>query len=137
MAKPPDFRRVLRDDIPDAPNWVDPIISAYNIFMEQSYSLFNGNLSITDNITGKIVTTTFTTPSDYLTGGFSTIKFTWTFPKSVETITVGKIEKYSGGVILNPVSVTGWSQPSANSVSVSYIAGLTANTKYTVKLLVL
>lgn len=137
MAKPPDFRRVLRDDIPDAPNWVDPIIGAYNIFMEQSYSLFNKNLSIGDNVTGKIVSITFTTPSDYLTGGFNNLRFSWEFSKVVDTITIGKIEKYSGGTILSPVTVTSWSQPNSSTVTVSYIAGLAASTKYTVKLLVM
>lgn len=135
MAKPPEFRRVLREDIPDAPNWVDPIITNYNLFLEQSYSLFNSNLTVGDNVTGRIYQTTFTTPSDYATGGFNSFQFAWSFFKNPEVVVVGKIEKVAGGIITDPVTVTSWSQPSANSVKISYISGLAASTKYNIRLL--
>lgn len=137
MSKPPDFRRVIRDDIPNAPGWVDKVIGAYNLFLEQTYSLFNGNLTIGDNVTGKNAYVTFSTPSDYATGGFNTISFAWSNKKSIQNIIVGSIVESTGAQIIDAVTVTGWTQTTTSNVNVTYITGLQPSKKYTVNLLVL
>jgi hypothetical protein len=49
MAALPPFSRVRREDIPDAPKWIDKIIVPYNNALEAIYLAFNNGLA-TNNI---------------------------------------------------------------------------------------
>lgn len=54
-----NIKRINREELKDAPSWVDPMLGAYNNFMEQATRAINGNLTFSDNSLCAILTNTF------------------------------------------------------------------------------
>lgn len=63
--KIPSLKRILKEDLKDAPNWVDGIIGPVNSFMEYIYQSLNKNINDADNIACTIKEFTYITPSTY------------------------------------------------------------------------
>jgi hypothetical protein len=61
MSKLPTQKRLLREELKEAPNWIDKLLSPINQFMENVYSLFNKNIDFTNNIRCDIVEVQFKT----------------------------------------------------------------------------
>lgn len=56
-------RRILRDDLSRfgaLPAWVDALLSPMNDFIDKTTTLSRNNVTLQDNIAGKLFTTTFT-----------------------------------------------------------------------------
>lgn len=136
---PPDFRRFSLEDIdPTKSGWIERLITPLNIFLEQTYSLFNSNLTVGDNINGRLIQTTFSTPSDYSTGGFTTFLIPWNKTVNANIVTLGYIKPSANllSVITEPTSVQ-WNQINTANIRIDYITGLADSTKYTVRFLIL
>lgn len=136
----PVFRRFIPSDIPNAPNWMQVILTPLNIFCEQVVATLNKNLTIGQNVQGQKYTTSFTTSAAYATGDFQQLTLNYTGGGQPNCIILGSIEKNDGSLILTPVTVTDWSM-NINTipmqVQINYIAGLAINTKYNITVLVL
>lgn len=129
----PDYRKLRLSDVPGAPNWLGNVFSNLNLFGEQIQSLFATGTDIS-LIQGQKYTSTFTTPSNYATGGFQQIKFNYNGNGSPNCFQIGNIAKGDGTLILSPVTVTSASfnqNTSPPQILVNYVAGLAASTKYT------
>ena len=61
MAKLPSITRVRREDIPDAPDWIEKLLTPLNQFMESVYGALNKNLALEANVTAQIKELTFST----------------------------------------------------------------------------
>lgn len=140
MSSPPDFRRINRQDLPGSPAWVDNLLSPVNLFFEQTYALLNGSVDF-QNITGQQITTTFSTPSNYLDGenlNFNTISFAVDF-SGVTSVIISSIDINSNNTTISNKPVTlpvgGWRETSAGKIIINYITGLQANTAYSVTFL--
>lgn len=134
----PVFRRFTLQDIPNAPNWIEQILTPLNLFCETTVSALNQNISIGQNVQGMKYSVSFTTPADYVTGGFNPITFNYIGGGQPNCLLIGSISNSSP--ILTSVSVTDWNlniNVSPFRVQVNYIAGLAASTKYNVTFLVL
>lgn len=135
----PVFRRFSLQDIPNAPNWITNILTPLNLFCETTVSSLNKNLTIGTNVQGQKFSTSFVTPSDYLTGGFPTLSFAYTGGGQPNCLMIGSIERSDGTQLLNVVSVNSWFlniNQSPAQVTINYIAGLSVSTKYNVTFLV-
>jgi hypothetical protein len=132
MSAAPELRRVTRDQLRDEKfDGIEPLLNAFNAFCDQTSSLLSGNIEVEQNAVSRIASVSFTTPTDYATGGFPVLRVAWPFPRSVRIVTLGKL---SGPTrILTPVSLIEWSYASGQ-VSIGYIAGLAASTSYTANL---
>lgn len=64
----PTQKKILKEDLKSAPEWVDPLILILNTFMENVYQCLNRNVTFTDNLASFIYTLTYKTPSTYPTG---------------------------------------------------------------------
>jgi hypothetical protein len=136
----PVFRRFTLQDIPAAPNWMSNILTPLNLFCETTVSSLNKNLTIGDNVQGQKFSTSFTTPSDYSGGGFPTVRFAYTGGGQPNCLLLGSISRANGTQLLSPVSINDWFlniNQNPFQVTVNYIAGLAANTKYNVTFLVI
>lgn len=131
--KPPELKRFNEGDYPNAPSWFSEFLGVLNRFMEQVVLIMSKNITIGDNVTGRYFETTFKTQADYATGGFSRIFISWPFPVKPNTVLIAQISAAS--TILTPVSVQ-WIYGS-RGLTITYIAGLTASTDYTVNFLCL
>lgn len=138
MALIPDLKRLSMEDLPGAPGWVQRLIAPLNMFMEQTYTCLNKNLTLTQNVSGKFVELVILTPTDYATGGFPVVQFPWEFSKAVQAVTVVhvvNVASTTAKLLLAPFPT--WTQTGGGSVRVSYISGLAASTKYSIRLQVM
>lgn len=65
--KLPNVKKILREDLKDAPSWVNGIIDPINSFMENIYQGMNKNLTFSENIASFIKEISYQTPSTYPT----------------------------------------------------------------------
>ena len=63
--KIPPTKKILREDLKDAPKWVSGIIEPVNNFMESAYQIFNKNITDADNIACQIKELSYKTTSAY------------------------------------------------------------------------
>ena|SRR5690606_16750819 len=115
----PTLKKILREDLSGAPDWVQGIIAPLNAFMEYVYQALNRNVSDADNIACQVKELIYTTPSTYPTMDNvefqSTLKFkatglqllqiyersTYTPPTSA--VYVPWVEDSNGAIIIYPV----------------------------------
>lgn len=64
----PQQKKILREDLKDAPGWVNGITSPVNTFMENVYNSLNRNLTLGENIASFTQELTYTTVNTYPTG---------------------------------------------------------------------
>lgn len=126
--------RVLRQDLPGAPDWTDPMLSKLNTGFQQSYQLFNGGLTF-QNFVGSLVRVSFTTPSTY--GGSNTNFTQFTFPitfQGASSVLIGSCDVDSGNLVISnqplTIPVGGWREVSPGKITIFYMTGLTASTSY-------
>lgn len=133
-------RRINVEDLPGAPNWVPTLINPINLTQEDLVSFFDGRITIGDNVNGMLYSTSFSTPADYLTGGFNSFAWNYTGKFQPKNVLIGSIvcTKPVEDIIV-PTSVY-WTYNngvSPNQVRVKYVAGLKASQTYSINLLVL
>lgn len=136
----PVFRRFAVGDYPTAPNWLGNMFQSLNTFSETTVQTLNKNLTIGQNVQGQKYSTSITTPSDYLTGGFQTITLSYTGGGQPNCCIVGNITATDGTAILFPVTITSWYlniNRTPFQVVINYIAGLDPSMTYDVVLLVI
>jgi len=66
--KLPVIKKILREDVREAPSWVNGLIDPINSFMETVYQALNKNLTLTENIASFVTEITYRTISTYPTG---------------------------------------------------------------------
>ena len=131
--KAPDIRKLMRDDIDlKTDEGVDQLFNILNIFNEQVNLALSGNLTLGENISGRVVEASFTTGSSFVP---------FTIPVNVDqisSVTIGFIQNQDNPseVITNAVSLTSWTQIS-KQLKVNFITGLATNARYKIRLLVL
>jgi hypothetical protein len=137
MAVLPTVKGIRREDLgPEAPSWVDQLLSPLSSFMEAIYSAFNKQITFTENIACKFQESTFTTSSAYSTGTFDPI----IFPSGLRgrangVIALSATDQTNKLVIKKAVSLA-WEDLSGD-IKINYITGLENSTKYFVRMLVI
>lgn len=124
------INRIRREDLPKAPEWIDPIINILNNFIEQVYSAFNKDITFSENINCQIKTVLIKyTDFPY--------KFNCTLKVKPSCVFLGKVEKKSGAheTITNATSID-WLYDAGNIV-VYNIAGIDATSQYYVTMLII
>jgi hypothetical protein len=64
----PIQKKISREDMKDAPSWVNAIIEPVNNFMNTVYLTLNQNVTYTDNFASFVKEIDYTTPSTYPMG---------------------------------------------------------------------
>lgn len=131
--KAPDIRKLMRDDIDlKTDQGIDQLFNILNIFNEQVSLALDGNLTLGENVTGKVLEASFTT-------GASFVPFTVPVSGStISSVSIGFIQNVDNPseVITNAVTLTSWTQLS-KQLKINYVTGLAANTRYKIRLLIL
>jgi len=65
MAKLPSKRKLLREDLKEAPSWIDNLLGFINPFFEDVYFAFNKNITFKENIASQIRELNFETTATY------------------------------------------------------------------------
>lgn len=130
----PTQKRVLREDVKGAPNWVGPLIDTLNSFMETVYQALNKNVTFFENINCTIKELTYKTPSTYPTGVDDVEFMSGLKTKATGVWVMQVIEKANYTPAAGPVYAP-WVEDNGNII-ISTITGLEADKTYTVRLLV-
>lgn len=129
MAAPPRFRAFSREAFPNAPAWFEPFLLAFNEVLGQISTALDGRLTRRENLlagtkvlefrTAEVVGNTF--PIGVKLPGF---------PITPTLVTLGKIETVESDAtpITSAVSIV-W-RANATGFELTYVSGLTAQTKY-------
>jgi hypothetical protein len=140
MAKLPAFKRIQREDFPEAPKWVDRLIYPINQFFDSVYNALNKRLDFVDNLQGEFRTLSFTTTAAYngTAANFDSIEFVHSLKVKPRGLLLCQIQKdglaeYSpieGDVYLDWVEVNGL-------IEIGLVRGLAASTSYTMTVLLI
>jgi hypothetical protein len=133
MGKLPSIKKILREDVKDAPAWINAVIEPLNQFMENVYSALNKNITFSENIASFVKELTYKTTSAYPT--VETVEF----PNILRTKASGilvlqAVEKSTYTPAAGPVYVP-WVEDNG-TILISSITGLQADTTYVIRLLV-
>lgn len=130
----PTAKKVLREDVKDAPGWIVPLIDTLNTFMETIYQAMNRNITFHENISCMLKELTYKTPSTYPTG-VADMEFTSALKsKAIGLWPIQVIERTTYLPPPGPVWVP-WVEDNG-VIIVGTITGLEADKTYTVRLLI-
>lgn len=132
MSKLPSQKKILREDVKGAPDWIDGIIDPVNSFMETVYQTFNRNVTFNDNIASQVKELNVNTTSVY--PAMEPIEFQSTLrTKAFGLLMLQAVERLTYTPAVNAVTVN-WVENNG-TIHISNITGLAASKSYTVRLL--
>lgn len=129
----PTIKKILREDLKDAPEYVNGIIGPVNSFMEWVYQALNKNISLADNISSFVREFTYTTSATYPAD-----MVMQTFQNELRA-------RATGVIIMQVVDKTNYIPHAATGVSwvelngaiqIHLVTGLEASKTYTVRVVV-
>lgn len=136
MAKLPVIKRISREDVKEAPTWIEYLLYPLNQFMQGVYSALNGNLTFGDNINAEIRDLDFRTRSDYSLNNFDPVLFVHKLKtKPQGLILVQIVEKDTNSTIYGAVTPQ-WVD-SNGTIKINYISGLQDSKNYRIKVLLI
>jgi hypothetical protein len=130
--KIPSLKRILREDLKDAPTWIDGVINPVNSFMEYMYQAMNKNISYFDNVACSIREFTYVTPSTYPT--MDDVEFQSLL--KVKATDVRLMQIYDKETFLPPTATAvyiPWTENNG-SIIIKSIPGLTASKSYLIRI---
>ena len=131
----PRIDRILKQDLPEAPGWVDRLLDPLNRFIESIGSAVGGRLTIGDNLTGLYHEAQFTTLAGYSGGSWTAYAFP--VPFTARWVQIAQLEQIATSY--TPVTAAthvDWLQLDGR-VQVRFVAGLANSTTYRLRLVVL
>lgn len=139
MAKLPTIKRILREDLPEAPPWIDKMLSPMNKFFEDVYNALNRNLSFVDNVTGQTKELTFETLAAYdgTAANWENLEFPRTLKrKPTGLLLMQIIQNEDNHTAIETAPYIDWLDENG-TIKIYLITGLTASKSYTVKMLLI
>lgn len=137
-----DFRRFIREDFIDAPEWLNRVFIPLNVALEQIKSALTNNLTFDENIRSSIVQVAVQTKSDYTpdasgTAGWTPINLSLSSRFQARGVLImNAVEDAANYSPITASSVT-WRQLSPDQITILYVGGLKPASKYTITLLVI
>lgn len=129
----PTQKKILREDLKDAPGWITGVIDPINNFMEVVYQALNKNITYSENVAAFVKELTYTTPSTYPT--MDDVEFVSVLKTKATGLQLLQIiDKATYAPPAGPVYVP-WVEDNGTIV-ISPITGLAASKTYVVRLLV-
>lgn len=128
----PSIKKILREDVRGAPEWISSIIEPVNSFMESVYQSLNHNVTFQENVAAFIKEIVLTTTSSYPT--MDAIEFM----SQLKTKAISLIicQAYVRATYV-PVSITGVAWVDKNgTIQITEILGLAASTTYVIRFVI-
>lgn len=138
MAKLPVIRRISREDLKDAPSWIERLLYPINLVFDALYIALNKGLTFQENINSTIRELDFTTESTYISSkAWVPIRFTHGLRTRPYAVLLCQIFENEGVTtpITEPVYVD-WIEINGQIV-INFITGLTNDKTYKIRVLVL
>jgi len=141
MARLPSINSLRKEDMPNSPEWIDPMLQQLNSFMSSVYHALDNDITINDNIAASLKQISFTTRSDYSTAvvktdGFEVQKIANPLrSKPVGVLMVKIVDLVNYKTITDPVNIH-WDFLDGY-INIKFITGLIDSNKYEVNVLIL
>ena len=133
MATLPPIKRITKEDLKDAPAWIDRLLYPLNLFLDFTYRAMNGNLTFVDNITAQKYGFTITAGA---AATDNTLKFTPTINKRPEFILCTATEKNTNYAPIAQAVYVEWFYD-GSFIQISSITGLTNGKIYDFLILII
>jgi hypothetical protein len=133
MGRLPPQKKILREDLKDAPSWVNPLIDTLNNFMESVYQSLNKNITFEDNVSCFIKELIYKTPSTYPT--MDNVEFTSLLKVKATGVQVLQVYNRATYEPATGAVYVPWVEDNS-TIRIFPITGLAASTTYVVRLLV-
>lgn len=131
--KLPTQKRILREDVKGAPDWVNRIIDTFNSFAETVYQAFNKNITLSENVRCFTKVLTYKTTSSY--PAHETVEFENELKVKASGVLVMQAYDRSSYVAAPGPVYAPWVEDNG-MIRVGALTGLEANKTYVVSLLV-
>lgn len=129
----PPTKKLVKEDLKEAPSWIDKLIDPLNGFMENVYQALNKNISFSENIAGFIKEITYRTTTSYPVA--DQISFTNELKtKAIGVIVLQAVDKSTYVPAAGPVYAP-WAEDNGK-ILINAITGLAADKVYSIRLLV-
>lgn len=126
-------KRILREDLKEAPGWIDGLIDPLNNFMESVYNALNSNLSIGENIMGFYQDVVYKTPSTYPV--MDTVKFINRLKVPAKNVQIAQVYEKNTYIPAEGPCFAPWIENSG-TIFIYPVTGLVANKIYIVRFLI-
>jgi hypothetical protein len=134
MATLPPIKRILNEDVPNAPSWFGRVMYIVNTFMQNVYAALQGQLTFQQNFLSQINTTTFTTSLAYTSGSFTPIVFSRTLGVKATGMIITQIinSQTTTTTPITTATALDWRDLGNGNLQINFISGLANSTQYTV-----
>ena len=135
MARLPVVKKILREDVKEAPNWIERMLWPINQFFESVFNALDKRLTLVENVRAQIKEITFTTDASY-PSVWENIEFPREIPAAPQGLFVMQILQDEDNH--TPITTAGhadWLDLNG-VITIFHISGLTAGETYTVRFLV-
>lgn len=135
MASLPPIKRISKEDLADAPDWVEKIIYPVNLFFDSVYRALNGRLTLPENIVGQIKEISFQVKTTYNgtdTTEWDVLNFNSSLGSLAKGLHIMQIKEVTDNGNFAPIGKDismDWEDENRN-IKIHYITGLTASKKY-------
>lgn len=134
--KLPTQKKIMKEDMKGAPEYMDPVVGTVNSFMESTYQALNKNITFQENIASFIKEINYTTNAAYPGTPNEPVKF----QNQLKTRPIGllAIQVYDKATY-TPVSIAGsvpWIEDNSGSIVIHNLPGLEASKTYVVRFLI-
>lgn len=137
--KLPIYKRISREDLQEAPDWIGKMLYPINQVFETVYNTLNKNLTFADNFLSFQKSVQFTTKSTYTAGDWDVISFAIpsTFNVKVLGVLILNLKPVDTTLIAgsDPTSLV-WSEDN-RTVQINWVAGLANSTAYNLTVVVI
>lgn len=134
MAGLPSVRRILKEDLKEAPSWIDRLLLPLNMFLDSVYSALNKNLTFGDNVKGQFKS--FTVKAGVAaTDNIYEFACSISNPQGVILLSVVQ-QSNTYTPLTSAPQIASWSY-SDGMIYIDSITGLTNGEKYLIKVLVI
>lgn len=130
----PSVKKILREDVKDAPSWISGVIDPLNSFMENVYQALNRNITFQENVRSFVKEISYKTTSLYPVA--DQVSFSNELKvKATGIVVLQAVEKLTYLPAPGPVYVP-WVEDNGQ-ILMSAITGLEADKSYVIRLLIL
>lgn len=138
MSFLPTIKSIRKEDLgADAPTWVDNLLTPLNSFIESVYTILNKNLSFTDNINCRIFEYTFSTKTNYNSGGWDNINISVKLTNKINGCILLSVNNLTDTATVSTTAKTIEWEEQPNTCRIKFITGLANSTKYKIKVLII